>query len=151
MTSLLHESLRYYSASSSIRLTLVPVPIGKRIIPAKSVVLIPFRPLHYDEQVFGPDVNVFNPDRFIKDKSLSSSQNFKPFSGGSSYCPGRVLAKMEFVVFVAELLGAYNVEVIGDGKLPLTDEKTPTKGIMMPVGKEDLELEISRRSELALC
>jgi cytochrome P450 len=110
MTSLLHESLRYYSASSSIRLTLVPVAIGKRVIPAKSVVFIPFRPLHYDEEVFGFDVNTFNPDRFVKDKTLSSSQNFKPFSGGSSYCPGRVLARMEFVVFLAELLGAYGIQ-----------------------------------------
>jgi cytochrome P450 len=148
MTSLLHESLRYYSASSSIRLTLVPVAIGKRVIPAKSVVFIPFRPLHYDEEVFGFDVNTFNPDRFVKDKTLSSSQNFKPFSGGSSYCPGRVLARMEFVVFLAELLGAYNVVVVGRSEVPSTDQKTPTKGILMPIVKEDLELKISRRDSV---
>jgi cytochrome P450 len=145
MTAILHESLRCYSASSSIRATLAPVPIGKRVIPAKSVVFIPFRPLHYDKEVFGTDVNSFNPDRFYNDKSLSTSQNFKPFSGGSSYCPGRVLARMEFVAFVAELLGSYDVEIVGESKVPRTNQKTPTKGILMPIGKEDIKMKISRR------
>lgn len=145
MTAIFHESLRCYSASSSIRLTLAPVAIGKRVIPAESVVLIPFRPLHYDREVFGSDVDLFNPDRFIRDKNLSTSQSFKPFSGGSSYCPGRVLAKMEFVSFVAELLGAYDVEILGESRVPRTDEKMPTKGIMMPVEKEDISMNICCR------
>ncbi|KAF2010561.1 cytochrome P450 [Aaosphaeria arxii CBS 175.79] len=143
IAALLHESLRYYSASSSIRLTLAPVAIGKRIIPAKSVVFIPFRPLHYDAEVFGSDVNLFNPDRFFNDKKLSSSQNFKSFSGGSSYCPGRVLARVEFAAFVGELLGAYNVEVVSECRVPTTDEKVPTKGILMPMSGEDLSVKIS--------
>ncbi|KAF2470887.1 cytochrome P450 [Lindgomyces ingoldianus] len=147
ITAIFHESLRYYSASSSIRLTLAPVAIGKRVIPTKSVVFIPFRPLHYDAEVFGSDVNSFNPDRFFNDKKLSSSQNFKPFSGGSSYCPGRVLARMEFAVFVGELLGAYNVEVLGEGKVPTTDEKTPTKGILMPIEREDISVKVSCRKQ----
>ena len=144
--ALFHESLRYYSASSSIRLTLSPTPIGSKIVPAKSVVFIPFRPLHYDAEVFGPDVHLFNPDRFFNDKKLATSQNFKPFSGGSSYCPGRTLARQEFAVFVSELLEKYDVEIVGKGEgLPHVDEKTPTKGIMMPKEGEDLRLRIMRK------
>jgi cytochrome P450 len=145
MTALMHEALRCYTASSSIRLTLAPVPIGKRVIPTNSVVLVPFRPLHYDEEVFGSDVNTFNPDRFVKNKGLSNSQNFKPFSAGSSYCPGRKLATMEFIGFVAEMLGAYDVEVVGEMKVPSADERTPTKGIVLPIETEDLTLRISRK------
>lgn len=146
LTAILYESLRYYSASSSIRATTGPVLIGTRIIPSKSVVFIPFRPLHYDTEVFGSDVDTFNPDRFFNDKKLSSSQNFKPFSGGSSYCPGRVLAKMEVAAFVAELVGRYEVEVLEEG-VPGTDEKTPTKGILMPVGGQDVRFRIVGRKE----
>jgi cytochrome P450 len=145
MTAIFQESLRYYSASSSTRLTVAPVAIGKRTIPANSYVFIPFRPLHYDKEVFGSDVDSFNPDRFFNDKSLSISQNFKPFSGGNSYCPGRRLARMQFLSFVAELLGAYDVEVGGDCKVPRTDERTPTKGLLMPVQEEDIQMKISRR------
>ena len=71
ITAVLNESLRCYSASSSIRLTLAPVAIGKRVIPAKSIVFIPFRPLHYDAEVFGSDVKLFNPDRFLRDGALN--------------------------------------------------------------------------------
>lgn len=141
----LNESLRCYSASSSIRLTVDPVRIGDRIIPEKSVVFIPFRPLHYDAEVFGPDTDSYNPYRFLNDKSLSTSQNFKPFSGGSSYCPGRVLAKMEFAAFISSLLSKYDVVVLGQGKIPGLGAKTPTKGIMMPTKGEDIRLRLSNK------
>jgi cytochrome P450 len=149
ITALFQETLRCYSASSSIRVTLAPVPIGKRIIPAKSVVFIPFRPLHFDPDVFGSNADQFHPERFIEDKKLAGSQSYKPFSSGSSHCPGRVLARMEFAAFIADFLGTYSVEVEGggDGEVPKTDKKTPTKGLLMPADGEDITLRICKRVE----
>jgi cytochrome P450 len=148
MTAVFHEALRYYSASSSIRFAVAPTPVGSKIVPANSVIFIPFRPLHFDGEVFGPDVDSFNPDRFIRNKKLASSQNFRPFSGGTSYCPGRTLARQEFAVFVTELLGKYDIEVLGGGdgmRMPQVDEKTPTKGIRIPKKGDDIRLKISRK------
>jgi cytochrome P450 len=112
------------------------------MIPAGSVVFIPFRPLHYDAEDFGSDVESFNPDRFFNNSKLSRSQSFKPFSGGSSYCPGRTLARMEFAAFVGELLGKYDVGVTSRSKVPSLDDKTPTKGIMMPRDGDDITVRL---------
>jgi hypothetical protein len=56
---------------------------------------------------------------------------------------------MEVAGFVGELLGAYNVEIVGKRNVPSTDSKTPTKGILMPVEEEDISLRVSPKTTVA--
>jgi cytochrome P450 len=142
-SALFHESLRYYSASSSIRATSRPALVHGKLIPAASVVFLPFRPQHFDPSIFGEDADMFAPGRFINDKRLSNSPRFRGFSGGNSYCPGRALARMQFTILVALMLGKYDVKVIGKG-VPVTDTKVPTKGMLAPKKGEEVILKIIR-------
>ncbi|KAF2643894.1 cytochrome P450 [Massarina eburnea CBS 473.64] len=147
--ALFNEALRFYSASSSIRLAWTPTRIGNMIIPAKSVVFIPFRPNHFTDPFsttsYTNDVHIFNPERFVKDKKLATSQIFRPFSGGSSYCPGRVMARQEVVAFITLLLGKYEVEVLGDANVPETQKRVPAKGFLKAKEGQDMKIRIGRR------
>ncbi|KAF1951248.1 cytochrome P450 [Byssothecium circinans] len=148
-SALFNEALRYYSASSSIRLALTSTRIGNRVLPAKSVVFIPFRPNHFTDSFSTAssavdDSHVFSPQRFVRNKKLSASQNFRPFSGGSSYCPGRVLARQEAAAFVALLVGKYGVEVV-EGGVPETQGRVPAKGFMKAKEGQDVRIKIIKR------
>ena len=50
--------------------------------------MMPYRYLHLEESVFGPESESFNADRFLENQDLSRSPSFKPFGGGSTYCLG---------------------------------------------------------------
>ncbi|PSN66567.1 cytochrome P450 [Corynespora cassiicola Philippines] len=143
-SALFHESLRYYSASSSIRATSRPAVVRGKTIPAGSVVFLPFRPQHFDPSIFGDDADSFDPTRFINDKKLCNSPRFRGFSGGSSYCPGRNIARMQFTILVTSILEKYRVQVAKEG-VPQTDSKIPTKGMLAPKEGEEVVLEITRR------
>ncbi|KAF2248090.1 cytochrome P450 [Trematosphaeria pertusa] len=144
-SGLFHEALRYYSASASIRVATCPTFVSGKLIPANSVVFLPFRPQHYDACIFGNDVDSFAPGRFVKDKRLSNSPKFRAFSGGSSYCPGRVVARQECAIFIALLLRKYKVEVVNPG-IPERDFRTPTKGFVSPKAGEDVILRLGKKT-----
>lgn len=146
-SAVFYEALRCYSASSSIRLVTVPTVIGGKLLPTGSRVMVPFRQMLLDPNAFGVDVGVFNPERFIRDKRLAGSASYRPFGGGSSYCPGRFIARQECVVFIALLFSKYDVEVGGERKVPQLDIGKPTTGLMSPCEGEDVVLLLAPRPD----
>ena len=145
LSALFHEALRVCSASSSIRLVTTPTSIGGKELPAGSRVIVPFRQLHFDSNVYGPDVDDFAPERFIRSKTLTHSSSYRPFGGGISYCPGRFIARQEVGVFVTLVLARFKVEVAGDMKMPELDAEKPTTGLMSPKPGEDVLLKLTPR------
>lgn len=145
LSALFHEALRVCSASSSVRVVTAPTSIGGKELPVGCRVLVPFRQLHFDSSVYGPDVNSFVPERFIRSKKLSHSSSYRPFGGGLSYCPGRFIAQQEVSVFVALVPVRFNVEVVGDKKLPDLDVGKPTNGLIGPKPGEDVILKLTPR------
>lgn len=130
---------------------------GKLLSPGK-VVLIPCRQLHFDERHFGGNALQFRPERFLEDKDLSRSTSFKPFGGGTTYCPGRFLAKREVFTFVALFLCRFEVD-LGPPEdelatkswslpsFPKIEEMKPCLGIMGPAKNEDVKIYVRRRVE----
>lgn len=99
LIALYYEVLRLTTASASVRTIESATPLGNVTLRAGGKVLLPFRQLHFNEMVFGENASKFDAERFLRNKSLSKSMSFRPFGGGSTYCPGRYVARREVLVF----------------------------------------------------
>ena len=142
-----NETLRVTSVNSSARNIEAPVVIGDKTLGTDGKVMMPYRQLHLDESVFGPDTKSFNAERFVTNKDLSRSPCFKPFGGGSTYCSGRFIAKREVMAFVALAVHRYNLRLKDPNQaFPRMDETKPTLGIMDPVLTDRIILAISPRT-----
>lgn len=94
----------------------------------------------------------FDPDRFCRDKTLGRCSSYRPFGGGSTYCPGRFIARQEVIVFVAYVLKRFDVELLEPGKtlstgFPRVEEMKPCLGVMGPVEGDDLKVTITQRRQ----
>lgn len=113
--------------------------IGGKTLRPNTSVMIPIRQLHYDDDAFGGDAEVFDPDRFLKN-DLDHSPSFLPFGERFNSFPRPFLAKREVLAFVALVLHRFEIEIIGnmsdekaDPSLPEIDQVCQTLGIMQPV------------------
>lgn len=147
LVSIYWEALRLTSSSTTIRTVQAPTPLGRYIIPSKTKLLLPFRQLHFNEDIFGADVHSFDPERFRRDPGLSKSPSFRPFGGGSTYCPGRHVARREVLVFIALAISRFDISLDPgwNANFPQLDTKKPSLGMMMPVKGNDVRIRISRR------
>ncbi|KAL9588474.1 MAG: hypothetical protein Q9203_002714 [Teloschistes exilis] len=144
-----NETLRLTSAASSARTVISSTPLGNRILRKDTKLLLPYRQLHFQEEVFGPQVRDFHPERFLGNKEVSSSSEFKPFGGGITYCSGRFIAKREVMAVVALLLNQYHLELEHPNQvLPLLDELKPSLGIISPLEGNDTIVVVKPRTVL---
>lgn len=145
LDALFSESLRLCSASSSIRLVTKPATLGeKRFLPGDRLVA-PFRQLHFNEQVYGVDAEMFDHERFLRDKGLTRSGSYRPFGGGVSYCPGRYIAMQEVRVFVTLVLHRFDISLQGSQRFPHIDAGKPTTGLMEPLPGEDVVMSLGQK------
>ena len=154
LDSVYNEVLRLTASSSSIRTVLSTTEIGGKQLRSGTKVLIPYRQLHFNEDVWGPDAKIFDPERFLKNKELARNSSFRPFGGGTTYCPGRFLAKREVMTFVALLLHRFDISLAANPALPASKDKTtkpafprleeqkPCLGIMGPAKGHDVCLRV---------
>lgn len=145
LEAVFNETLRLVAASTSIRNVIAPTSIGSKLLLPGSRVLMPYRPMHFSTDIFGPDVDQFKPSRFLQNPGLSKHQGFRPWGGGSTFCPGRFLARREICAFVVTLLHRFNVEVLPGETFPRRDEVTPNLGIMEPMKGDDFKVRFSVR------
>lgn len=145
-----NETLRLMNAANAARSVTHEVEIGGKLLQPGSIVLIPFRLLHSNEKVWGETVDSFDHTRFLKKKSLARHPSFRPFGGGSTYCPGKVLAKQELFGIVAILMHQFNLDLAQlDGKMkqpfPRMNVNKPSVGFNGPVKGDDVFLDLSVR------
>lgn len=96
---------------------------------------VPTYTIHHSQDIWGPDVNDFNPDRW--DSITARQKNaFLPFSYGPRACVGRNVAEMELKLIVSTVVRRYHVF--------LRQESLDTREgfLRKPVG---LEIGIQRR------
>ncbi|KAL9594859.1 MAG: hypothetical protein Q9219_006794 [cf. Caloplaca sp. 3 TL-2023] len=128
------ETLRLTSGASSARTVIAPTQLGNKVLRQGTKLLMPYRQLHFQTEVFGPQIKEFRPQRFLGEKDLGRSSEYKPFGGGITYCSGRFIARREVLAFVAMVLRKYDIELAGEGqRLPRLDEKKPTLGVIGPI------------------
>lgn len=153
LNALFDEVLRMTNSSSSVRSVALETVVGGSTFRAGMKVIIPYRQLHFDEAVFGQDAHTLNAQRFLKHRNLNRHPSYRPFGGGTTYCPGRFIARQEVVGFVAFVLKRFDVKLVGrsgkkgdEQRLPLLEERKPCLGVMGPAEKEDLIVEDLQRN-----
>ncbi|KAL9120920.1 MAG: hypothetical protein Q9187_002527 [Circinaria calcarea] len=139
------ETLRLSGGTVSTRKVMSPTLIGGKLLQAGGDVLIMHRALHSNENVWGSSAACFDPERFRKEKALSTHASYRPFGGGSTYCPGRVIARQEVFIFLALMLDRLDVELAPDQTFPLLDNTQPSIGITGPRPDMDLYVTVSER------
>ncbi|MGW3445017.1 cytochrome P450 [Streptomyces sp. NPDC001076] len=103
---------------------------------AWALVLTPM--LHRDPEVWGPDAESFDPDRFeAKAARGRAPHTFKPFGTGARACIGRQFALHEATLVLGLLLRRYGLGADPGYRLRVTERLT-----LMP---DDLRLRLERR------
>ena len=154
LNALFDEVLRMTNSSSSMRNVTSETTVGGYKIRAGTKIIMPSRQLHFNEAVFGPNAHVLDVDRFLRQKSLNRDPSYRPFGGGSTYCPGRFIARQEVLAFVAIVLERFEIRLartensIVEQSMPLMEEKKPCLGVKGPVKNADQIVEISQRNVL---
>lgn len=113
-------------------------------------VMVPHRLLHFDETVFGDDIQAWRPERWLNTEAgrkLPSSPSWRPFGGGRTKCSGRFLAKYFVTAFVATLLRRFDIEPVGNPPMPQPDVGRPVLGIISVKEGQDYLVSLTKRKE----
>ncbi|QPC80140.1 hypothetical protein HYE68_010892 [Fusarium pseudograminearum] len=108
-----YETLHVHGGAAGFRSVASDTVIGGLTFKAGSDVLMPYRQMHLDEEVWGQDAKTFDISRFIDNPKLAAAKTFKPFGGGTTLCPGRFHARHTALSFIATIVTRYNIEVVG--------------------------------------
>jgi len=118
VNNLINETLRLFPPVASIpgRITTEDVEIEGWIIPKGISFFINILKIHHEKEIWGEDVEEFNPDRF---DHLTPTQKkaFMPFGGGPRICLGMHFSLLEQKIFLIKLLKKY--ELIWDPEAKL--------------------------------
>lgn len=90
------------------------------------------------EQFWGPDCEVFNPDRWLKHSTLPSPYEFPVFQAGPRICLGESLAKFEASLLIGALLDHFQFS-----KINPEDRFTYMPGITLSI-KGGLHLRVKK-------
>ena len=117
LNNVIQETLRIHSTSSLglPRLTPMatpehpdptPVEILGYTFPPGTALSVPAYTIHHSKEIWGPDADEFNPDRW-DDVTEKQKNSFIPFSYGPRACVGRNVAEMELACIVGTVFRNY--------------------------------------------
>lgn len=100
------ESVRLYPPVLFVsRMAVETVTLDGFRIPKGTIIRIPVLALHRNEDIWGPDVNEFNPDRYLREGLLARTKFFWcVFMFGPRSCIGQRFALLEVKAFVAQVV-----------------------------------------------
>ena len=150
-----NETLRYTSVAASGRFVLSPTNIGGKTLYPGAKVMMFYRPSHFSDEAFGPNISNFDPQCFLNNKELAKDPAYRPFGGGSQYCSGRFLARREVVGFLAFVLDRFDIDLKNTGRdgspksktqrFPRLDVNKPNIRVISPIPGDDIILSIKPR------
>ncbi|KAL6961007.1 hypothetical protein U1Q18_038770 [Sarracenia purpurea var. burkii] len=110
LNMVINESLRLYPPASVLpRMAFEDIKLGDLHIPKGLSIWIPVLAIHHSEELWGKDVNDFNPDRFAS-KSFAPGR-FIPFAAGPRNCVGQAFALMEAKIILAMLISRFSFSI----------------------------------------
>jgi cytochrome P450 len=128
-----HETLRVHGGAAGFRRVVSDTTVAGHTFKTGNDVIMTYRQLHNDREIWGPDAESFDINRFIENPKLATGRTFKPFGGGLALCYGRLLVRQTALCFLATLVTRYDMEVVGDCPFPGMDEKVPQVGVILPM------------------
>ncbi|KAF4946702.1 hypothetical protein FGADI_10906 [Fusarium gaditjirri] len=144
LDNIIRESLRLYSPTLTIPWeALEDIDIaGVRIPKGTTVQLVP-AVTQLNPEIWGPDVETFNPDRWDRlSGDASSPYAMETFSNGPRMCPGKALALLNMKVLLFGLIREFRIESVGDEEVEFRNpsltlkSKRPLRFKVQRVGKE---------------
>lgn len=153
LNSVFHETLRLRNGAGALREVTQPTVIrGKTLQPGNSI-MIPFHQLHLNERVWGPTADKFDPARFLDKPGLTRHPSFRPFGGGATLCPGKLIGKEQAFGFIAILLRRFKIRLstAHEGgaetvQFPRMNDTVPSLGINGPMDETEVIVEVMARS-----
>ncbi|XP_061993264.1 cytochrome P450 CYP749A22-like [Rosa rugosa] len=111
MSMIINESLRLYPpVIQFVRKPGREVRLGKFILPANIQLVIPNVAFHHDPQIWGPEAQLFKPERFSEGVAKATKDNmaaFLPFGMGPRICVGFNFATTETKIALSMILQRY--------------------------------------------
>lgn len=146
LTATYNETLRVFTSSTAARDVKSECVIGGVTLEEGSRLVIPYRQMQFDEEVFGANASKFDPARFFLNPSLAKHPSFRPYGGGLAYCPGRFIAQKEITYFNAMMLSRFSLEH-NDGRrgVPQMNTKKPCAGVVTVADGDDMILRVKQR------
>ncbi|KAJ8442505.1 hypothetical protein Cgig2_022388 [Carnegiea gigantea] len=110
LSMIINESLRLYPPATLLpRMAFEDIKLGDLLIPKGLSLWIPVLAIHHSEELWGKDVNEFNPQRFAS-KSFVPGR-FMPFGSGPRNCIGQSFAIMEAKIILAMLASKFRFKI----------------------------------------
>ncbi|KAF2872742.1 hypothetical protein BDV95DRAFT_570515 [Massariosphaeria phaeospora] len=108
--------------------------LHNKVLSPGHKILMPYKLMHFDPAIFGENAAEFHPQWFLRNKSLV---------GSTSYLPFRFFARREVYMFVAPVLGRFDIRSQSDTKgrpprIPVTTITISVRGILGPVAGDDV-------------
>lgn len=152
LESFCDEVLRMTVAPIGARRVVQQCEIGGKTLKPGRMVIMPYRQNHFDPYIFGDNSSEFDAYRFIKVKNLRRNPAWRPFGGGTSYCPGRYITRREVYMFLALTLNRFHLTLEGTKdrlkqRFPAIDESIPAAGVLPPVYGHDVLVRVRPRKE----
>ncbi|KAF5778702.1 putative cytochrome P450 [Helianthus annuus] len=111
LNMVIKESLRLYPPASLLpRMAFEDIKLGDLQIPKGLSIWIPVLAIHHNKEIWGEDVNEFNPSRFAA-QSFSQQRHFMPFAAGPRNCVGQSFALMEAKIILSMLICKFNFTI----------------------------------------
>ncbi|KAI0969441.1 cytochrome P450 [Xylaria arbuscula] len=88
-------------------------------VPAIAPVVIDAHCVHHDSAIWGPDYDLWDPDRFLRVDSKTIRSGFFPYGAGatSERCLWRNAADIIFKIIIVSIVDQISLEAVGDGGL----------------------------------
>ncbi|KAK9034988.1 hypothetical protein V6N11_077039 [Hibiscus sabdariffa] len=107
----INESLRLYPPATVLpRMAFEDIKLGDLVIPKGLSIWIPVLAIHHSEELWGKDVNEFNPERFSS-RPFAAGRHFIPFAAGPRNCIGQSFAMMEAKIILAMLISRFSFTI----------------------------------------
>jgi benzoate 4-monooxygenase len=116
LEQVINETLRHHSTSGIGLPREIPASspgvtiLGRHYGPG-TVLSVPTYTVHHDKNIWGPDADEFNPDRWAGEMTPAQKKGFIPFSYGPRSCVGRNLAEIQMKMIAATWIKRYHVEL----------------------------------------
>ncbi|KAK9283284.1 hypothetical protein L1049_011520 [Liquidambar formosana] len=114
LTMILYESLRLYPPGPFVsREALQDINIGEIYVPKGVIVRIPSLMLHHDPEIWGPDADEFNPERFANGVkgACKLPYVYMPFGVGPRKCLGQNFAMAELKILLALVVSNFSLSL----------------------------------------
>lgn len=85
-------------------------------IPKGTAIFISITACNFDETVWGPDVDVFNPDRWNNLPDIVKNWNYMTFGQGPRSCIGRRFTETEMKILLVKLVQRFRFDEVVKGR-----------------------------------